>query len=295
MNIVSRRSCFCRLVIRETFTMSRYNLAASLNRSNEIDRGDPKMSRQNILLVPNGHRAPMMLLLMLLVTAVVRDGAITAQEKTTAKDPEWKSLFDGKTLKNWKSSQFGGEGEVNVEEGVIVMNQGSDMTGITWTGEKLPKMNYEISLMAKRIEGSDFFCGLTFEVNDDPCSLIVGGWGGGVVGISSLNGLDASSNETMRYESFEKGKWYKIRMRVSDVGLMAWIDETQVVSVSTKGKKISIRGEVEPSRPFGISCYATTAGLKEIKIRPLTKEEASAPLTPATDRLSGSKKKTDSK
>jgi hypothetical protein len=267
-----------------------------VNHSNEIDRGDPKMSRPNFLLILNSRRAPMALaMLTLLVTAIAQDQAITAEEKANAKDLEWKSLFDGKTLKNWKSSQFGGEGEVNVEDGVIVMSQGSDMTGITWTGQQLPKMNYEISLLAKRIEGSDFFCGLTFEVNDDPCSLIIGGWGGGVVGISSLNGLDASSNETARYESFEKGQWYKIRMRVSEVGLMAWIDDTQVVSVSTKGKKISIRGEVEPSRPFGISCYATTAGLKDIKIRPLTKEEASAPLTPATDRLSGSKKKTDSK
>ena len=181
---------------------------------------------------------------------------------------------------------------MSVEDGVIVMSQGSDITGITWTGDALPKMNYEVSLMAKRIEGSDFFCGLTFEVNDDPCSLIVGGWGGGVVGISSLNGLDASTNETARYESFEKGKWYKIRMRVSEIGLMAWIDDKQVVSVETKGKKISIRGEVEPSRPFGICCYATMAGLKVIQVRLLSKEEAQAPLTPAADnRLPATKKK----
>ncbi len=205
---------------------------------------------------------------------------LTAEEKPAAKEPAWKSLFDGKSLKNWKSSQFGGEGKVAVEDGIIVMNQGSDMTGITWTGDPLPKMNYEVSIMAQRIEGHDFFCGLTFEVNEDPCSLIIGGWGGGVVGISSLDGLDAANNETACYESFDEGKWYKIRLRVSEQGLMAWIGEKQVVSVATKGKKISIRGEVDPSRPFGISCYATTAGLKEIKIRNLTAEEAKAALTP---------------
>jgi hypothetical protein len=60
---------------------------------------------------------------------------------------------------------------------------------------------------------------------------------------------------------------------------MAWIDDKQVVSVATKGKKISIRSEVEPSRPFGISSFATTAGLKEIKLRKLTAEESKAPLT----------------
>lgn len=195
---------------------------------------------------------------------------------------KWKPLFDGKSLKNWKSSQFGGEGEVAVKEGAIVMQQGSEMTGIVWDGDAaaLPKMNYEISLQAQRIDGGDFFCGLTFPVKDDPCSLIIGGWGGGVVGISSLDGQDAANNETARYESFDKGRWYKIRLRVSENGLMGWIDDKQVVGVETKGRKISIRPEVELSRPLGISCYSTIAGLKEIQIRELTNEEARAAITP---------------
>ena len=206
-----------------------------------------------------------------------------AEEKPDGKEFAWKSMFDGKTLKNWKSSDFGGEGEVKVKDGIIVMQQGSDMTGITWSGDELPKMNYEVSVKAKRIEGNDFFCGMTFQVNEDPCSLIIGGWGGGVVGISSLNGLDAANNETARYETFSRDEWYQIRMRVSEIGLQAWIDEKQVVSVPTKGKKISIRGEVEASRPFGISCYATVSGLKDIKIRKLAEEEVKDALTPVDD------------
>ncbi len=226
---------------------------------------------------------PFALLAMVVVSSAVCFLPLAADEKPAANEPAWKSLFDGKTLKNWKSSDFGGEGKVSVEEGKIVLNQGSDMTGITWTGEALPKINYEVSVMAQRIEGNDFFCGMTFEINDDPCSLIIGGWGGGVVGISSLDGLDAANNETARYESFEPGQWYKIRLRVTETGLMAWIDNKQVVGVVTKGKKISIRAEVEASRPFGISTYATMAGLKDIKIRKLTADEAKAPITPAED------------
>lgn len=218
-----------------------------------------------------------------LMMTFVCGGRMAAADKSDGKETEWKSLFDGKSLKNWKSSNFGGEGEVSVKDGAIIMEQGSDITGITWTGEQLPKMNYEVSVMAKRIEGSDFFCGMTFEVKDDPCSLIVGGWGGGIVGISSLNGLDAANNETARYESFDSGVWYKIRLRVSEFGLMAWIDDKQVVSVPTKGKKISIRGEVDPSRPFGICCYATKAGLKDIKVRKLSEEESKDALTPVDE------------
>lgn len=218
-----------------------------------------------------------------LLTTVADDKPATEKKLPEGKPTAWKSLFDSKTLKNWKSSNFGGEGDVGVRDGIIVMTQGSDMTGITWTGDPLPKMNYEVSVMAKRIEGNDFFCGMTFQVNDDPCSLIIGGWGGGVVGISSINGLDAANNETARYEQFKRGEWYKIRMRVSEIGLMAWIDEKQIVSVPTKGKEISIRGECEASRPFGIACYSTMAGLKDIKIRKLTDDEAKDALTPADD------------
>ena len=211
----------------------------------------------------------------------VRVSSAADEATPAAKTPEWKPLFDGKTLKNWKSSQFGGEGEVAVKDGMIVMQQGSEMTGVTWTGGDLPKINYEISLMAQRIDGSDFFCGLTFPIKEDPCSFIVGGWGGGVVGISSLDGLDAASNETSRYESFQKGRWYKIRMRVTEKGLMGWIDDQQVIGVETKGRKISIRPEVELSRPLGVSCYSTVSGLKDIKIRELTKAEAEAAIKPA--------------
>ena len=225
----------------------------------------------------------MAFLAMGFVIAAIGLMPISADEKPAADDPAWKSLFDGKTLKNWKSSNFGGEGKVSVEDGMIVLNQGSDMTGITWNGDALPKMNYEVTVTAQRIEGNDFFCGMTFEINDDPCSLIIGGWGGGIVGISSLDGLDAANNETARYESFEPGQWYKIRLRVTEAGLMAWIGDKQVVGVATTGKKISIRAEVEASRPFGISTYATMAGLKEIKIRKLSAEEAKAPITPAED------------
>ncbi|HXG47947.1 MAG TPA: family 16 glycoside hydrolase, partial [Methylomirabilota bacterium] len=125
---------------------------------------------------------------------------------------EWTSLFDGRTLRGWVVSDYAGTGLVKVEDGALVLEQGV-MTGVTWTNE-LPRMNYEISLEAMRVQGSDFFCGLTFPVGEDPCSLIVGGWGGGVVGLSSLDGQDAANNDTTKYLSFETKRWYAIRVRV---------------------------------------------------------------------------------
>jgi Domain of Unknown Function (DUF1080) len=193
---------------------------------------------------------------------------LTLAAQCPAAEPAWKSLFDGKSLAGWKKTAFGGEAEVEVKDGRIVMAAGSPMTGITWTRE-FPKIDYEISLEAMRVDGSDFFCGLTFPVGESPCSFIVGGWGGGVVGLSSIDGSDASENETTRYQEFESGRWYAIRVRVAKDKIEAWIDKTRMVDLDTKDRRISIRVEVELSRPLGICCFATTAALRDIKVRTL--------------------------
>jgi hypothetical protein len=185
-----------------------------------------------------------------------------------AKQAPAKSLFDGKSLDGWKKTEFGGEADVEVKDGRIVMLAGNPMTGITWTRD-FPKSNYEVSLEAMRVDGSDFFCGLTFPVGDDPCSFIVGGWGGGVVGLSSIDGSDASENETTKYQEFQSGRWHKIRVRVTNGKIEAWLDAEQMVDLELKDKRISIRPEVELSRPLGISCFSTTAALRDIKVRPL--------------------------
>src|SRR6188472_1282036 len=109
---------------------------------------------------------------------------LSADEPAKKDEPQWKSLFDGKTLEGWKTTKFGGEGEVEVKDGVIILNTGTDMTGITYTG-KVPKTNYELLIEAQRLDGFDFFAGVTFPVGDSFASFIPGGWGGGVTGVSS--------------------------------------------------------------------------------------------------------------
>jgi hypothetical protein len=197
-----------------------------------------------------------------------RLGAQTTEKKADDAKAGWKSLFDGQTLKGWKSTEFGGEGTVEVKDGAILLGVGNDLTGVSYE-RPTPHRNYEVSLEARRVDGSDFFCGLTFPVKDDPCSLIIGGWGGGVCGLSSIDGLDASENSTTKYREFETGRWYTIRLRVTDAKIEAWIDKDQIVSQSLAGKKISIRSEVEASRPFGIASYRTLAALRNIRLREL--------------------------
>jgi hypothetical protein len=180
------------------------------------------------------------------------------------------SLFDGKSLDGWKSTNFGGEAEVKVQDGQILLGMGDPLTGITYQkGDKLPKDHYEITLEANKLDGDDFFCGLTFPVRDSHCSLIVGGWAGGIVGISNIDGLDASENETTTYDTFKRNHWYKIRVRVDGDKLQAWIDGKKYVDVNTKDRKLDTRIEVDQSKPLGIACYITKTALRNIKVQEL--------------------------
>ena len=190
-----------------------------------------------------------------------------------AKEPAGKPLFDGKTLAGWKVTDFGGEGEVTVEGGAIVLAQGNNMTGVTYARKDFPRMNYEVSLEGKRLKGNDFFCTTTFPVGDDYCSLVVGGWGGTVVGLSSLDSMDASENETTTLKEFLKDRWYKVRIRVTEGKIEAWIDAKKVVDVGTKDRQLSIRVECEPCKPFGIATYSTVGAVRDIRVRTLTAAE----------------------
>ena len=170
----------------------------------------------------------------------------------------WTGMFDGETLDGWEVTNFGPQGEVYVSGGNIILEMGDGCTGINWKDE-FPVMDYEVELDARIVDGNDFFCGMTFPVNASFCSLIVGGWGGPVVGLSSIDGLDASENETYLLKRFERGTWYHIRLKVSSEKIEAWINDEQVVDFKTEGRTLSIRPEVDLSRPFGICSWKTTS------------------------------------
>lgn len=190
-----------------------------------------------------------------------------------AEDPyAWKSLFDGKTLNGWKAPKFGGEGEVKVEDGMIVLGLGDGITGVTWTGD-VPKTNYELTLEGKRLDGNDFFATTTFPVGDAHCSFVTGGWAGTVVGLSSVDFYDASDNVTTNFYDFKSNQWYRFRIRVSDAKIEAWIGDEKMVDLPTEGHKFSIRWEVDLSKPLGITSWCTKGGIRDIRIRKLKPEE----------------------
>jgi len=181
-------------------------------------------------------------------------------------DPGWVLLFDGETLDGWEITNFGPQGPVRVSEESIILGMGDGCTGVTWKGD-FPKMNYEVKLEAKKVSGNDFFCGMTFPVGESFCSLIVGGWGGPVVGLSSIDGHDASDNETRTLKKFDHDTWYAIHLKVSEEKIEVWIDSEQIIDFAAEGRQLSIRPEVNPSRPFGICSWMTTSALRNIQLK----------------------------
>ena len=201
----------------------------------------------------------------LVVQLICLAAAAQAQPKLT----EWKSLFDGKTLGQWKATPFTGTPEIRVDKGAIILAAGHPLTGITWSGA-FPQSGFELRFEAARLLGGDFFSSVTFPAGGSFATWVLGGWGGDIVGISSIDGWDASDNETRSYFDFETARWYAFRLQVTSDRIMAWIDDQRVVNVEIRGRAISLRpGDIKLSTPLGFASYNTTGGIRKIEYRPL--------------------------
>lgn len=179
-------------------------------------------------------------------------------------------LFDGKTLDGWKKTDFSGAGDVKVEDGAMLMVAGKGMTGLTCTRKDLPTRNYELIYEAKRLSGIDFFAAATFPVGKSFITLVNGGWGGNVTGLSCLSGSDASENETSRYYKYTDKTWYKFRVRVTDTVIRCAIDDAEVVAVNYEGREVATRIETRPNQPLGFATWESGGAVRNIEMRTLS-------------------------
>lgn len=197
----------------------------------------------------------------------------TLQGESPKGDAKEAEKGEAKTLtfkedSSWKPSHFGGDGPIEMKDGVLSLGFGDPFTGVRWEGD-FPKLNYEISLEARRVGGFDFFCGLTLPVADQRFSLILGGWGGSLIGLSSIDGLDASNNETMLIRDFEKARWYKVKVRVTDKKITVWLDEDDIINVDREGRVFDIRSEMEESTPMGVAAFQSEAEIRNVVVKTL--------------------------
>ena len=185
-----------------------------------------------------------------------------------------KSLFDGKSLENWMITDYAGHGDVRLDgNGSVCLEFGIALTGMHWTGDELPRKNYEIHCEAKKKMGTDFFGSLTFPYLKSHATLILGGWGGALVGISCIDGFDASENESSTAHLFKPNQWYKCRLRVTDKHFKFWVDQEKLIDCNIEHREISMRsGEIDMSKPLGFSTYDTTGLIRKVNLYLINKK-----------------------
>lgn len=181
----------------------------------------------------------------------------------------WQPLFDGASLDGLTLTNYGGEGEITVVDGELRLAPGNPLTGFHLEDWR-PTSGYEIEVTAARLDGQDFFCGLTFPVGTDHLTLVLGGWGGTISGISNLDGVDASSNDTRRVRHFQTGRYYQVRIRLVDRQLQVTIDGKPFLAVALSDRQLSLRAEMDPCRPLGFACFQTEAAVQSLRWRPLS-------------------------
>ncbi len=195
-------------------------------------------------------------------------GSAKASSQSTSTNA-WRTIFDGKSLAGWQETDFAGRGAVQVVGGELRLGAGAILTGVTYTNT-LPRVNYEVEYEAMKLEGVDFFAALTFPVGKAHATFVNGGWGGSVTGVSSVDGMDASENDTTKTIGYEKGRWYKFRLRVTAEKIEAWVDAEKLVDQPIKDRAISMRaGEIELSAPLGFANFQTSSALRNIRLRAL--------------------------
>ena len=185
----------------------------------------------------------------------------------------WHDLFDGRSLAGWRVPD-GASGAVEVEDGRLVLRAGQPMTLLTLKADAasaFPRDGYEVELFAARTAGTDFFVGLTFPVGDDELTLVLGGWGGSLCGLSCLDGLDAASNETKVFRRFTRSRDVRVHLRVAKGRVTASVDGEPIVDTHVEGRRCSLRTEVASCAPLGLATYQTEARIAAVRWRKIAR------------------------
>ena len=187
---------------------------------------------------------------------------------------EQQKLFNGKDLTGWMVIPFTDGGEIKAtDDGVIECDIGNPLSGIVYTNTP-PTMNYEISLEAMRVEGTDFFIALTIPVETSHCTVIIGGWSGSLCGVSSIDNIDAGLNQWSKEVTLKSDTWYKLRVRVTPGVLQLFLNE-DLYSARIEyddPSRLSLRpgSEISLCKPLGLATYYTKALWRNFTIAPIT-------------------------
>ncbi|MFW6163799.1 MAG: family 16 glycoside hydrolase, partial [Planctomycetota bacterium] len=210
----------------------------------------------------------------------------------------WCGLLDGTSLDGWEPVEaFPGTdaaGPVAVEEGSVVLGQGWPWTGAVWTGA-VPSVDYEFEIEGQRVKGTGDFCSVVFPVKDQFCKLNVGGHWPYVIALDTIDGRTGRDgrNPARREASFEDGRWYRVRARVTAERVEAWLDGEQVINLPLDPHELTLFDQY-PSmaalKPFGVCTWKTKGAIRNLRLRrlkpdgtPIAPPKPPTPEPPASD------------
>jgi hypothetical protein len=206
-------------------------------------------------------------------TAFLLVGCLPKKAVPPASGP-W-NLLDESLQSSWQEAGIPDEGTLELTDKVLTLPPGLPMTGCkfpAWNTLGMPGTNYGIEYEAMRVEGEDIFGMCTFPVSSHSshATFVIGGWGGVLTGISSIDFKDASENSTRAEQKFANGMWHHVRIEVRPEDLRAWVNGRPVVNVSIKGRQVGLRpGYIDHCLPFGFATWNTEGRIRGVKIRRL--------------------------
>lgn len=178
-------------------------------------------------------------------------------------------LFDGADLGGWRPGVYGDPPDYELTDEGVVLPQTAWLSGMTYDGD-VPSAPYRLEVVATRRYGSDFFLGVTFPVRESHLTLVLGGWGGSLCGLSCIDGMDASENDTRTNRYFPNGKLQTVVIDVGDDRVVARVNGEGVVDRALGAdEELSLRTEVLASRPLGLAAFATSTTVHSVRVRPL--------------------------
>ncbi len=164
------------------------------------------------------------------------------------------------------ATDFGAEDTVTIAPDAVSLEPGAPLSGVTYTGA-LPTPPYTLAVEFTKRYGSDFPLAITFPVAGSHLSLVLGGWGGTVCGLSSLDGLDAARNATRFVRAFPVGVRTRVELDVEAERVAVRLDGVPVLDVPLAGRAVGVRAELEPCKPLGLAAFATATTIHSFRVR----------------------------
>jgi hypothetical protein len=208
------------------------------------------------------------------LAAVMAKGQGAAESATGSTPGEWQDLLGAGNTKKWKLIASIGDvlpgRRAGVKVGISVLQSGKGRCAMQWTDE-FPRSNYEVTFLANRDEGKRFGA-VVFPIGDVSCSWVLGGEEDGThTGIELIDGLSYKDKKNPTYgrSRYEKGRWYRFRIRVTDEKVETWVEGREAIRLTRAGHRFSPNDVAETLGPFGFTANRSTLGIKSLRVRTL--------------------------